>query len=1220
MSKIDDVQRGVQNYFNHLSGPNYVRLLDTPHVWGLPFGQGIMPRALERQAEFERAIVEIVQKSRYRCDLSSLNSPDPDWVRAILGAMDAALSTPMGRTQSTQFRFLFGQTPLSPVTAPPNYTDFKGALVRLVRTRSRFWERKPEIWMGRFYRLQEGILSGLHAKVFGDTILASDDTKMTWNHSKIIAVDGTEALVGGHNLNMDLFRSYPPVHDVSIVVHGPAAYGSQLFLNRMWECGTDLLAKEYLDVDKLSWINADSDRSRPTDPLSAPNAAAYVCDSQNRLVQMHKAAAQSTATIQPREQPQGGTGDLETLADLQKDVFEERIVYSEYDKFQDYKLATRMLAVGKYWTGPKDTDYQKASEVMKEQLIKGARNIIRMSQMDLISAWKKNWADHVVCQWIMDALLANPKLIVQVVVSPLDAGAGAEGDQYSFGSGAVRTTDLITYYMTHNAQTDAELDDRDGARAAALKRLRIAPLYFTDRLADKQPVEGRTYKWPDLSPEGYTATLKQPSLDEKPPKKGVIGSAALSVVGASGYIYSKVPSAPGNHAKITIIDNELYVVGSDNLYPGSLSEFNYLVEGGEAIEELLRSYWGPLWRYSSPHGCGEASVTDLTAAANSAADSAIAGDPAGYVRSDGIASVVYRGANKHIYELYLRNDVWAQFDMSATVAAPAAAGNPAGYVRADGTNAVVYRGENNHIYELYLEPGSWRYRDLSAISAAPDAFGDPAGYVRSDGTSAVVYCGQNNHVYELYLEAGATATWSHRDLSGNISAPIGSGDPVGYVRSDGSSAVVYRGNDADIHELYLEPEAYWCHRNLSKSTSAPAALGNPAGYVRSDKIDSVVYRGTDKHIYEMYLRNGVWAQFDMSATVAAPAAAGDPSGYAHSDGTNSVVYRAENNHIYELYLQPGTTWQIRNLSEIAGARVASGDPAGYVRLDGTNVVVYRGEDNHIYELPDRNLAGLGSVKVFHATGGVAVSHPETTLTVPEGYKILGGGARVNWSEPGNMLTASFPRDARTWVARSKDQVDASAANIDVWAIAIHDPQNNYQVEVFPNESASTNHPCAVATVPEGYVLTGGGACANWKTQGSLLTASYPDGATRWVAASKDHADKVEQASVTAYAIGIKAADTASRLVKQLFETHRFETRVFAATGGNANHPTAELAVDPGFVVVGGGAKANWTRQGSMLTACYPGSPGTWKAASKDHLVRYAEQCTITAYAIGARVK
>lgn len=52
-----------------------------------------------------------------------------------------------------------------------------------------------------------------------------------------------------------------------------------------------------------------------------------------------------------------------------------------------------------------------------------------------------------------------------------------------------------------------------------------------------------------------------------------------------------------------IIDDALYVVGSDNLYPGTLSEFNLLVEGEPAVSEMLESYWQPLWRYSGPHSC-----------------------------------------------------------------------------------------------------------------------------------------------------------------------------------------------------------------------------------------------------------------------------------------------------------------------------------------------------------------------------------------------------------------------------------------------------------------------------------------------------------------------------------------------------------------------------------------------------------------------------------------
>lgn len=607
MSQIDDVKKNLGQYFSHLGGPNYVRLLDTPHVWGMKFGKEIMPQALLRQREFERAIVEVIQKARYRCDLSSLNSPDPDWVRPILGAIDTALSTRIGQTTPTQFRFLFGQTPASPFMEPANFADFKAALVRLVRVRATSWERMPEFWMGRFYRLQAGILSGLKTKVFGEDIISSDDTKMTWNHSKIIAVDGCEALVGGHNLNMDLFRSYPPVHDLSAVVHGPAALGSQLFLNQMWECGTDLLTKETLDVASLAWKSADRDRSKPADPLREAGAAAYVQQRQQALVELHHSGVQPGPDDTPPRAAEATTrdtrdDDLQSLSDLAIEVFPYRLVYARYDGFPEYKLASRMLSVGKYWAGPKDSDYQKGSEVMKEALIKQAQHKICMSQMDLISAWKKNWSDHVVCKWIMEALQTNPNLTVEVVVSPLDAGAGAEGDQYSFGSGASRTFDLIKYYMTHEVETDAPLPDPQGKRADALKRLRVAPFYFTDQVPDHLTVEGRTYKWPYLSPAGYTATLKQPPLSERPPSHGVIGSAARSVINASGYIYGKVPSAPGNHSKLMIIDDQVYVIGSDNLYPGSLSEFNYVVEGSDAVTALMESYWKPLWNYSSPHG------------------------------------------------------------------------------------------------------------------------------------------------------------------------------------------------------------------------------------------------------------------------------------------------------------------------------------------------------------------------------------------------------------------------------------------------------------------------------------------------------------------------------------------------------------------------------------------------------------------------------------------
>lgn len=346
----------------------------------------------------------------------------------------------------------------------------------------------PEIWLSRFFRIEEGMTNSL-MKILYPKSPPVNNTKMTWNHTKIMAVDGVEALVGGHNMNMDLFSNYPPVHDISVVVHGAAAYGSQLYLNELWACHADLLKKEYFDYKSMSWkIGIELD-DKPEDSLKSAEAISYMKQRQNYLIKLHK-----------------------NFNKLQEETF------NQYDQIEKYKQADRILSVGKYWTDSNmESDYQCGSEIMKEQLIKNARRIIRLSQQDLVSAWKKRWKDHSTCNWIIEALLANKELQVQVVVSALDATAGSAGDQYSFGSGAQRTFELFKYYLRHNIDTDELLEDGDGSRADALKRILITPFFFTDKISKDQTVEGKTYQWPDLDPNAYTATLKQPPLSQEPP-------------------------------------------------------------------------------------------------------------------------------------------------------------------------------------------------------------------------------------------------------------------------------------------------------------------------------------------------------------------------------------------------------------------------------------------------------------------------------------------------------------------------------------------------------------------------------------------------------------------------------------------------------------------------------------------------------------------------------
>jgi phosphatidylserine/phosphatidylglycerophosphate/cardiolipin synthase-like enzyme len=62
----------------------------------------------------------------------------------------------------------------------------------------------------------------------------SSDTSFSWNHAKIIAVDGQTALVGGHNMWTQQYLMLDPVNDVSMVVHGSAAGDAHRFANQLW--------------------------------------------------------------------------------------------------------------------------------------------------------------------------------------------------------------------------------------------------------------------------------------------------------------------------------------------------------------------------------------------------------------------------------------------------------------------------------------------------------------------------------------------------------------------------------------------------------------------------------------------------------------------------------------------------------------------------------------------------------------------------------------------------------------------------------------------------------------------------------------------------------------------------------------------------------------------------------------------------------------------------
>jgi phosphatidylserine/phosphatidylglycerophosphate/cardiolipin synthase-like enzyme len=52
---------------------------------------------------------------------------------------------------------------------------------------------------------------------------SNDQKRPSWNHAKIVAADGREAIVGGHNLWHADYLGFAPVHDLSVRVTGHGA-------------------------------------------------------------------------------------------------------------------------------------------------------------------------------------------------------------------------------------------------------------------------------------------------------------------------------------------------------------------------------------------------------------------------------------------------------------------------------------------------------------------------------------------------------------------------------------------------------------------------------------------------------------------------------------------------------------------------------------------------------------------------------------------------------------------------------------------------------------------------------------------------------------------------------------------------------------------------------------------------------------------------------------
>jgi len=152
---------------------------------------------------------DLIASAQRRVDITLLQ-PAPD--TRFLGAVHDALETLARRGRPVTVRLIVGQYPPDNVDVPAFYKVLMSGLDSIPNA-----------------RLTVAVAA------FRSCVVFEDCDSYSWNHAKIVTVDGVDALVGGHNLWSQDYLIDEPVSDLSMRLHGPAAASAARYADRLWD-------------------------------------------------------------------------------------------------------------------------------------------------------------------------------------------------------------------------------------------------------------------------------------------------------------------------------------------------------------------------------------------------------------------------------------------------------------------------------------------------------------------------------------------------------------------------------------------------------------------------------------------------------------------------------------------------------------------------------------------------------------------------------------------------------------------------------------------------------------------------------------------------------------------------------------------------------------------------------------------------------------------------
>ncbi|GAA1993270.1 phospholipase D-like domain-containing protein [Kitasatospora viridis] len=398
-------QRTTGNTLDAPAGDPGGWLLQTPGCWGDP---ACTDRPGTRRL-LDRMTGTIATATR-TVDISSLAPfPNGAFEDAIVAGLKTAVANAGGRR--IQVRILVGAAPLYNVTALP--TRYRDEL------------------LGRLGDAAGGITLTVAS-------MTTARTAFSWNHSKLLVVDGQRVITGGINgWKDDYLDTTHPVSDVDLALEGPAAGTAGRYLDRLWD-----------------WT------CRNTGPLSAAWFAAS-----------DGAACDPTLEQDANPAPAPAPGGIPVLA-----IGGLGVGVQAADPASDYRFTpvtapdVRCGPIGVHDYTNADRDYATANpeEAALRALVAGATSHIEISQQDLNGTCPPMPRYDVRLYDTLAAKLAAGVKVRIVVSDPANRGAVGSG-----GYSQIKSLDEVSGTLLNHLI--ALTGSAGAAHSAMCQNLQLAP-------------------------------------------------------------------------------------------------------------------------------------------------------------------------------------------------------------------------------------------------------------------------------------------------------------------------------------------------------------------------------------------------------------------------------------------------------------------------------------------------------------------------------------------------------------------------------------------------------------------------------------------------------------------------------------------------------------------------------------------------------------------------